>query len=332
MAKDNGRIIYRDPKELKKHPTNVPTYGDRVDNDFVQSIRDKGIQHAIHILPDDTIISGHRRVQAAKIIGLDTVPCIERPDLTDEADILEAVIHSNKYRDKDNETKAREYAILKNAESIRAKNRQKTSTGGAEPQLRAQVPEAEKGRAADRAAAEVGMGRKTADKAATVVAVIDQATEAGDTETAESLRETLNESVAGAEEQAYRLGLAAIRHVDDKLAKQIDAGELKVSRKVVAQQRNRKNFDILSWGKQLRIKAHESNGKPRAKKKPSAKAAVKLTPAKMFKPLTDFIGNAARECDKIATATGGAGTHHNRVLTSLNKALEYAKAWKDDVK
>ena len=47
----------------------------RDDADLAISIRDKGIQEPLTISKDDYLLSGHRRLAAAKYLGLETVPC-----------------------------------------------------------------------------------------------------------------------------------------------------------------------------------------------------------------------------------------------------------------
>jgi N6-adenosine-specific RNA methylase IME4 len=59
-----------------------------------------------------------------------------------------------------------------------ARRRQRTSTGGASPQLREIVPEAEKGRARDLAASAVGMSGRTLDKVAFIEEHADEETKA----------------------------------------------------------------------------------------------------------------------------------------------------------
>lgn len=76
---------------------------------------------------------------------------------------------ANKQRDKTTEQKAREFEHLKKIEEIRAKERQATSTGGNNPQLRPNLAEAGTGRSDEIAASKIGMGKTSAIKAAEVV-------------------------------------------------------------------------------------------------------------------------------------------------------------------
>jgi len=185
-----------DPNNLKNHLMNIEIYGDKKNEEVIESIRKKGIITPLVITSDNVIISGHTRNQSAKILGLKEVPVLIRFDLTDELDIREAIIEANRQREKSTEVKAREFQFLKEIEAERAAIRMKTGkpTDPSENFHKGQ----ESGRSSDLAAAKVGMKGRTADKAAEVVKVIDELEAEGETEQAEELRQTLNKSVSGA--------------------------------------------------------------------------------------------------------------------------------------
>lgn len=183
-----------DPNNLKNHLLNIELYGDKPDPEFVELIRENGVTEPIMITQDNVIISGHRRNQAAKMCGLKEVP-VTIIDVKDELALKKLLVISNKQREKSTEIKAREFKILKEIEQEQAKKRLKTRTN--EPKVN--LPEAQrKGQSRDLAAKEVGMSGSTAEKAAKVVEKIDELEEAGETEQATELRETLNKSVSGA--------------------------------------------------------------------------------------------------------------------------------------
>ena len=185
-----------DPKNLKNHLLNIKLYGDKPDQELKKLIEENGVLEPIVVTPYNTIISGHRRNQCAKMLGLKEVPVIIRQDLTDPLEIEKTLILSNKQREKTTELKAREYQRLKEIEAEQAKVRQKTLNNKDEA-LRENVPQA-RGKSSDLAAKEVGMSGKTAEKAAKVVEKIDELEESGEVEEAAELRETLNKSVSGA--------------------------------------------------------------------------------------------------------------------------------------
>ena len=184
-----------DPKNLKNHLLNIKLYGDKPDQELKKLIEENGVLEPIVVTPDNTIISGHRRNQCAKMLGLKEVPVIIRQDLTDPLEIEKTLILSNKQREKTTELKAREYQRLKEIEAEQAEKRMKT--GKTDPKVN--LPEGQKkGQSRDIAAKEVGMSGSTAEKASKVVEKIDELEEAGAVEEAAELRETLNKSVSGA--------------------------------------------------------------------------------------------------------------------------------------
>jgi len=105
-----------DPNELKNHPVNLAIYGDKPDPELVESVKRHGVfpDHPIGYVADGeflTIVSGHRRVQAAKVNKCKQVPCVRLKELEgDELAIRERIILSNSQRKKTPEQLAREAA------------------------------------------------------------------------------------------------------------------------------------------------------------------------------------------------------------------------------
>ena len=86
-------------KPFTGHPYRVVD-DDEMDR-LVESIRDHGVMTPIYVRPIDggyEVISGHRRIHAAKRAGLDTVPAIEMDMTRDEAAI--ALVDSNLHRER----------------------------------------------------------------------------------------------------------------------------------------------------------------------------------------------------------------------------------------
>ena len=107
---DNKTINYISPTILKIHPRNQEFFDDVMGEDyerFKQSIKNEGVLSPLIVTSDMTIISGHQRYRAAKELGLITVPVIIREDLTDEDNILKALIAANFGRIQKNESKLR---------------------------------------------------------------------------------------------------------------------------------------------------------------------------------------------------------------------------------
>lgn len=84
---------------FENHPFQVRD-DDRM-KELVQSIKDNGILMPVLVRPDDEgsyeMVSGHRRMHAAKLAGLETVPAIIKPMTNDEAII--AMVDSNVQRE-----------------------------------------------------------------------------------------------------------------------------------------------------------------------------------------------------------------------------------------
>ena len=96
---DNNKIVHL-PVDLLKPFSNHPfeLYSGERFEDLADSIKACGIitPLLIRMLDDNTyqILSGHNRNNAAKAIGLETVPCIVLTDLTDD-DALMIMLDSN---------------------------------------------------------------------------------------------------------------------------------------------------------------------------------------------------------------------------------------------
>lgn len=194
----------RRPNELRPHPLNEEIYGDRTDADLIESIRTKGILNPLLVTSDGRIISGHRRWGAALAIDLDMVPVVTFGS-TDDLDIEEALIESNRQRTKTNEQIGREYKHLKriiNERESRQGNNQHNRASGK------YLPEAQEGmKPTVKAAQKIGVSRPTADRAERVVDAIDKLAAEGDAPSAEDLRKTLEHSVNGAYNKAKDAGV-----------------------------------------------------------------------------------------------------------------------------
>ncbi len=84
---------------FENHPFKV--VDDERMSDLVQSIKDNGVLVPVLVRPDDEgtyeMISGHRRMHAAKLAGLVTIPAIIKPMTNDEATI--AMVDANMQRE-----------------------------------------------------------------------------------------------------------------------------------------------------------------------------------------------------------------------------------------
>ncbi|MFO0822519.1 MAG: ParB N-terminal domain-containing protein [Gemmataceae bacterium] len=84
--------------KLKEHPEQATMFGDMPDTELkalVDNIRRNGLRHPIECLPDGTIISGHQRVRAAKLLGWKEIDVIVRHDLAKDPKAAAALFVSD---------------------------------------------------------------------------------------------------------------------------------------------------------------------------------------------------------------------------------------------
>lgn len=188
----------RKTNDLKPHPENEKIYHDRADAELVQSVREKGILNPLLIAYDNTIINGHRRWDAAKKVGLSDVPVVVFPS-EDELDILEALIESNRQRQKTNEQKAREAQALRYIHEKREKTNSFSSGLQTATNDVPKVPYQKIGE-------HIGASHNFAKEAIAVIDAVDALAEQGKAREAEQLRREMNQSVKKAYERAREAG------------------------------------------------------------------------------------------------------------------------------
>lgn len=176
---------------LRPHPLNETIYGDRADADLIASVKAKGVLNPILISQDNLIISGHRRWGAAIAAGLETVPVVVFGS-TDPLDIEEALIESNRQRQKTNEQIGREYKELKRIYNNRH------SRQGMRSDLTSDSQESEVKPPTVKAATELGVSQPTAVRIEAVVNRIDTLRADGQDAKAETLRQELERSAKAA--------------------------------------------------------------------------------------------------------------------------------------
>lgn len=89
------KITYRDPATLHGRQTNPRKHTTKQVRKIANSIWEFGFQNPVLVDSNDTIIAGHGRVEAAKLVGLDRIPTIRVDDLT-EAQVRAYVIADNR--------------------------------------------------------------------------------------------------------------------------------------------------------------------------------------------------------------------------------------------
>jgi len=92
-------IEHRPPGELKPYARNARTHSPKQIAEIAASIKAFGFNNPVLIDKDDCIVAGHGRVEAAKLLGLATVPTIRLEHLTD-AQKRAYILADNKLADK----------------------------------------------------------------------------------------------------------------------------------------------------------------------------------------------------------------------------------------
>lgn len=86
-----------DINELTPHPRNNEFFDDMSGekwNEFLESIKSRGVIEPIVITPDKVIVSGHQRVRACKELGIDSVMC-DVHTYNNEDEILQDLLETN---------------------------------------------------------------------------------------------------------------------------------------------------------------------------------------------------------------------------------------------
>jgi len=151
---------------------------------LADSIDTLGLIHPVVVTPDDELVAGGRRIEAAKLLGWDTIPVTVIHSLSDAASILEAQRDENTCR-KDftpTEAAAIRAAIAEVLKPV-AEERMKAGVeqpGGNLPQ----------GKTRDVAAKYTGFSGRTLDKVDAVIEIADDQT------AAPAVRDTAREALA----------------------------------------------------------------------------------------------------------------------------------------
>ena len=138
--------------------------GDRIRKDMgdlkelADDIAKNGLINPPVVTPDFELIAGERRLEAMKKLGYKQVE-VRIMKVEDAEHKLNLEINENENRKDFNKSERIEYARqLERIERVKAKQRQATSTGGANPQLTENFPEGENAETRDIVAEKMGIG------------------------------------------------------------------------------------------------------------------------------------------------------------------------------
>lgn len=77
-------ITYKNPSELKSNPSNAKTHSEKQVHQIAKSINVLGFNNPILVDENEMVIAGHGRLEAAKKLGLESVPTICLSHMTPE--------------------------------------------------------------------------------------------------------------------------------------------------------------------------------------------------------------------------------------------------------
>ncbi|MEW9838581.1 site-specific DNA-methyltransferase [Mesorhizobium marinum] len=113
------QIEYRAPGSLKPYARNARTHSRKQVKQIADSITTFGFSVPVLIDKDDMILAGHGRIEAAKLLELDRVPCVRLDSLTSEQRKRAFILADNKVAANagwDEELLAEEFKALLDAE------------------------------------------------------------------------------------------------------------------------------------------------------------------------------------------------------------------------
>lgn len=140
---------------LQSIPINSITIANRIRKDLgdistlAANISELGLLSPILVNKQHQLLAGERRLVACRELGWTDIPAIIM-DTADAERELAVEFAENRYRKDFNREEIVDTGIrLERLESVKARERQATSTGGSDPQLRVNLPQAENGRVRD---------------------------------------------------------------------------------------------------------------------------------------------------------------------------------------
>jgi DNA modification methylase len=84
VTKRDLQLEYRTPDSLKPYARNARTHSRKQIRQIADSIKLFGFANPILVDNDDVILAGHGRLEAAKLLGMDRIPCVRLETMTPE--------------------------------------------------------------------------------------------------------------------------------------------------------------------------------------------------------------------------------------------------------
>ena len=195
--------------EIKPHPKNVEVYGD-VEKDgsvagLAQSISAAGIREPLVVTSEGVLVSGHRRLRAARSLNMTEVP-VRVFQSTDETEVKVALLAFNVHR-----IKTKRQIIEEGLLCLEIKRAQKLArkVAKANGENMENFPTCEKGTTRDLAAQELGISGRTLEKGIKVEAAIAKLRADGREDDAAVVENSLEKSIDAGFTKAKSLGAIA---------------------------------------------------------------------------------------------------------------------------
>ena len=205
-ANQTSEQVWIDPQLLHPHPRQASIYGEEDVQDLIEAIRVSQQIKPLIVTPQNVLLSGHRRRQAALALGWERVQ-VERVRCADAREEMEILLRENQYREKTRVQRVRETAVWREIETANAAQRRSAALKrGNQSPVREVLPTQEAGRVRTILAKRSDLGsERTYEKAAQVVTFADQLTARGEAAHAQTLLTVLNEQSVDAAARVLKL-------------------------------------------------------------------------------------------------------------------------------
>jgi ParB-like chromosome segregation protein Spo0J len=189
-------------KELKPHPQNIEIYGEEDIEELANRIKESGWIKPLVIKSDGTVISGHRRLKACLLLGIEEVE-YEAIYFNNKNEELERLLLENESREKTTYQKIQEGKFWEDVikEKARLRKLSTLNNQSVEVENSPQREKEEVGKTRDIVAKKIGLGSgKTYETAKKIVKEIDKLKDEGKEKNSDFLKTVLNETGNGAKD------------------------------------------------------------------------------------------------------------------------------------
>ena len=182
----NEETVTARVETLKPHPLSEEIYADEPDIALVDNVRARGIIEPFIVTADNEVLSGNRRLKAAKQAGIKEVP-VRIVEVHSDVEMERLILDSNLQRQKTVEQRLREFDHY-----LAIEKRGASSRRGQRTDLGKNSSTSPAGRARDLAARKVGLSGAHAEIGLKVLDELDARRDSNDEALSGKIREVLN--------------------------------------------------------------------------------------------------------------------------------------------